>query len=212
MRVFIMMALIIPALYSLTQNIEWPIVCLITIGCILIQPIVLMSISLMDSAFIRFAFNETIPYMIGYSAIAIPAFKIRFITRQQHLILLIFLFVSIIVVLTIFGIVSPQEFKYPPQSLYILYGLFCSIGLYYIRPFIIRDSFIQNKFIQYLSTNSMWIYLWHIVPVIFIAHKIDYWSLRYIIVLIIFLMLFALYNNIYIQLERFCKRRQHKVL
>lgn len=199
MRVFIIMALAIPFWYNLSQRISWLTLCVATLSLILIQPFVIWSISHIEWKILRYALNETLPYLIGYSAIVLPAFKITSLSRKQILLTLGGLLCSIILLLAINGIVSPQNFKYPPQSLYILYGLLCSIGLLSLKPVIGRLPIVSNRAVGYLSSNSMWIYLWHIIPVYIVAHFNSYfnsWPVRYIFVLSVALILTATYNYI----------------
>lgn len=199
MRVFIIMALAIPFWYNLSQRISWFYLCVITFSLILIQPLIIVAIDLIEWKILRFALNETLPYLIGYSAIALPAFRIKALTSKQITATLGVLLCSIIIMLAINGFVSPQRFKYPPQSLYILYGLLCSIGLLSLKPVIGRLTIVSNRAVGYLSSNSMWIYLWHIIPVYIVAHFNSYfnsWPLRYIFVLSVALILTAIYNYI----------------
>lgn len=197
MRVFIIMALAIPFWYKICQRISWVSVGAITFLLILIQPLIIWSINLIEWKILHFALSETLPYLIGYSAIALPAFKIKSLTYKQIIIITGALLCSIIIFLQINGIVSPQHYKYPPQSLYILYGLFCSIGLWSLRPLLGKLTIISSRFVTYLSSNSMWIYLWHIIPVYIVTYfnnVFDSWLVRYAFVLTVALLLTGIYN------------------
>ncbi len=62
-----------------------------------------------------------------------------------------------------------QEYKYPPQLYYISYAVSISIVLYLIVDYGSRKSWVSGLKIQpilnliiFLSSSSMWIYLWHI--------------------------------------------------
>lgn len=199
MRVFIIIALAIPFLYKYSQRQSWLAICLSTAIIIVIQHYVILLINLIYLETVRFVLSEIIPYLLGYSAIALPALKIKRINTRQMSITLFALILSLLIFFFLYGIESPQLYKYPPQSLYILYGLFCSIGLWKIKPAVIRLIPISNRAIRYLSQNSMWIYLWHIIPV----YVVDYfsnifasWPLRYIFVLTTALICTELYNKI----------------
>lgn len=199
MRVFLIMALVIPLLYNLGNRLSGIQVCFFTALIILTQHYIISLINLIQQESVKFILNEFIPYLVGYSAIAFPALRIRFLSSRQIFIIWLILLLSILLFFYFEGISSPQHYKYPPQSLYILYGLFCSIGLWYAKPVIMRLIPISNRAIMYLSKNSMWIYLWHIIPV----YLIDYfsniftsWSLRYVFVLAMALCLTAAYNKI----------------
>lgn len=204
MRVFIIMSLVIPLLYTLCRRLSWIQVCFFTALIILTQHYVILLINLIHQESVKFILDEFVPYLVGYSAIAFPALKIRFLSSKQILITWLILLLSILFFFYFEGVSSPQYYKYPPQSLYILYGLFCSIGLWYAKPVIMRLIPISNRAIMYLSKNSMWIYLWHIIPV----YLVDYfsnifisWTLRYVFVLAMALFLTAAYNKISSQLS-----------
>lgn len=64
-----------------------------------------------------------------------------------------------------------NSYKYPPRSYYIIYGALWSLALY---GFNWVDSFPIHlkKWVSYISEHSLWIYLWHIVPVV-IANSVD---------------------------------------
>lgn len=199
MRVFIIMALAIPFWYNLSQRISWIHLCVITFSLIFIQPMIISAINLIEWKILRYALNETLPYLIGYSAIALPAFKIKTLGSKPTIITIVIMLCAIIMICVINGSVSPQRYKYPPQSLYILYGLFCSICLWSLKPVIGKLSMISSKAIGYVSSNSMWIYLWHIVPVYMVAHFSSIftsWPVRYIFVLSVALIFTATYNYI----------------
>ncbi|MDE6860115.1 MAG: acyltransferase [Duncaniella sp.] len=198
MRVFIIMALAIPFLYILSQRINWTELCMIVLSLILIQPLIIWSIGWIEWKILRFALSETLPYLIGYSAIVLPAFKIKSLSRKQIFITLGLLLCSIILMFAINGIVSPQRFKYPPQSLYILYGLFCSIALWSLRPVIGNLPLVSSSAVTYLSSNSMWIYLWHIIPVYALSPLMDVpglWFGRFMTVTIVAILLNMLWHR-----------------
>lgn len=199
MRVFIIMALAIPLWYTVCQRINWISLCIVTLTLILVQLLIIWAIDLIEWKLLHFALSETLPYLIGYSAIALPAFKIRNLTNRQELANLGLLLGFIILFLYLNKGALPQQYKYPPQSLYILYGLFCSIGLWSLKPLIGKFSFISSGAVRYLSTNSMWVYLWHIIPVNIVVHfsnVFDLWIVRYIFVLSVAIILTAIYNCI----------------
>lgn len=65
-----------------------------------------------------------------------------------------------------------QYYKYPPRVPYIIYGVFVSLFLFMLLKNIIKVDKIPNKIktmIIYISKNSLTIYFWHIVPLLFIG-------------------------------------------
>ncbi|TQV71752.1 acyltransferase [Exilibacterium tricleocarpae] len=58
--------------------------------------------------------------------------------------------------------IPTQNFKYPPTIYYLSYA-FCALNLFYLlcRNFL-RPGLKASAVIVWLSSNSLWIYLWHI--------------------------------------------------
>lgn len=205
MRVFIIIALVIPLLFRFSHRMSWLEMCISIAIIIFTQHYVVITINLIPLDSVRFLLSELVPYLLGYSAIAIPALKIRHITSQQYIYTLLILFLLILGFCYFNGIRSPQFYKYPPQSLYILYGLFCSIGLWSIKPIVKKLIPVSNRVIRYFSKNSMWIYLWHIIPVYIVdyfSNIFTLWTYRYIFVLITALLCTSFFNYLSSQFSK----------
>ena len=91
--------------------------------------------------------------------------------------------------------------KYPPTIYYISYALFVSFLLLSIFK---RINLKENRFIEFCSKSSLWIYLWHIlfltiVPILF--GELD-WILKYTIVLICAVGLTYIQNKVLDLLEK----------
>lgn len=185
MRVFIMMALITPLMYEWLCKTRF-LATIIIIGTIIVLQKLFASMTpLIDSDVVRFIVDETLLYAVGYSAIAILGVKITQFSHRQIIIVITIATMAVAgYVLCNNMIFDPQATKYPPQSLYILYGLMCSAILWWLQPFL--SSLGRIRFFAYLSKNSMWIYLWHIIPVYMIAYlnlMPKFWIGRYLITL-----------------------------
>lgn len=197
MRVFLMMALIIPILHRLLLRSSFIYIILTVAIFIGIQQISIQYISSIQNSTIQFILDETFSYALGYSSIAIIGLKIRTFKLTEILILIL---LSISVLITIVGfnnwLFDPQSFKYPPRSIYLVYGILISIALWILKP--IAAPYTRNYVIKYLSENSMWIYLWHIIPVFLIEIiGLQYstpWILRFFIILINAILLNVLYH------------------
>lgn len=68
---------------------------------------------------------------------------------------------------------SPQEFKYPPSLYYISYSIFITFPLFILVKWAFRSQ--PHKIISFISSNTIWIYLWHI-PIVefFIRGNVGY--------------------------------------
>ena len=65
--------------------------------------------------------------------------------------------------------ISNENFKYPPQSYYVSYGIFMSMLVYFLVDkfsvkynLLERDNFLI-RLVVFIGSSSLWIYLWHIV-------------------------------------------------
>lgn len=197
MRVFLLIALVLPLLYNIFKNSGALATCISAFALIIIQHYISMAVDLIDNKILHYVVRETIPYIIGYSAIAIIGLKIREFSRTALLILLTISVAAVIgFVLTHDMTFYPQQYKYPPQSLYILYGIAGSTLMWSLKP--ILEHVTISKVFTFLSENSMWLYLWHIIPVYAISPisgMPNLWFGRYCIVICGMLLLFMIYSR-----------------
>lgn len=200
MRVLIMMAIIIPALYKWLHNIPFIGLILLIFGILGFQEIMIPIVHDIDTHWVKFCIDETLLYIIGYSSITILGLKIKTLSFAQ-IVTILGISIALIFILVHKGIeFNPQIYKYPPHSIYCLYGLTVSSGLWLLRNKL--EIYVTQRFWSYLSEKSMWIYLWHIVPVYFMSSYMDipgFWLGRYIIVFFIAILLNIIWDSI-------CKR------
>jgi len=196
-RVFLMIALILPLLSRLLNDCNNYIIIAISLATVFIQDIAVQCVDSIKSSIVNIFLNQTLLYLVGYSSIIIIGLRIRSFTLKQQVTALLLVGILIIVFVFLnYPNCNPNSYKYPPQSLFILYGLCCSISLWILKPVLIRLSRIH--FWLYLSKNSMWIYLWHIIPVYGISSILPMdgmWFVRYSIVLLLSLLLTYLFNK-----------------
>lgn len=193
MRVFLLVALLLPAIDMFVHKINY----LILIIAVFIVQQCLIELTPYNKTIETF-YNEYILYAVGYTPFIIFGLSIRKISRLQMLLILTFLIVAMLgFMIYHHAIISPQMYKYPPQSLYILYGIFASGLLWTFRP-LISDGYLYRIF-NYLSTNSMWLYLWHIIGIPIAGTLKIYpntWFLRFLIVLAVALILNFSYQKL----------------
>lgn len=190
MRIFLVMALILPILQKWLKNAGFITVCIMIFGIIGIQHFLVDAVYVIDNKMLRFVLDETLLYAFGYAPLLILGLRIQSLRKKKDMIfILICLFAVIGFVWSHDMTFDPQQYKYPPQSLYLLYGLFGCATLWILRPVlspIVARCVAVSQFFTYLSTNSMWIYLWHIIPVYVILNCSilpDIWLLRFFIVI-----------------------------
>lgn len=191
------MALIIPIIYNWVKSMNFAIAGIIIFAIIGLQHYLVMAVVSIDNNIIRFVLDETLLYAVGYIPIAIAGLKIRGFKQNQLYILIAISAVAILCFIAAHDwTFDPQQYKYPPQSLYLLYGIFASSILWALKPLLAPIT--TGRVFTYLSENSMWIYLWHIIPVYIVSRWADVpnmWFGRYCIVLLIALALSFIYKS-----------------
>lgn len=198
MRVFLMMAILIPLLHKFLKNRGFIFTSSVIVLILILQQVLILGVSYIDNKVVGFILDETLLYAVGYSIIAILGLKITSFTTRQLFYFIVICAISLTIIIGInnWGF-DPQTYKYPPHSQYLVYGIFMSSFLWLLKP--ILCSLGCSDIYTYLSNNSMWIYLWHIVPVYAISRWSDVpnmWLGRFCTVLIIALVLNYLYSKI----------------
>lgn len=190
MRVFLLMAISIPLLFSLTKKISFISFIFLIFLLLFLQNLLVENMRVVDTTYgLAVIYNQFLLYLTGYSLFAVLALKIKELSRWQ---------VSLILILSGIGVAyfsfansafNPGNFKYPPQVFYLVYGIFGCTFVWIIRPLV--SKYTNLNCFKYLSKHSMWLYLWHIIPVYFIPllNFKHFWLGRYIIVLFAMIMI-----------------------
>lgn len=105
-----------------------------------------------------------------------------------------------------------NDYKYPPQLIYMVYGCVMSLLLWYFRRTLNlqaryeRVGRIERGFINilvFIGQNTLWIYLWHILFVLTANHFIGSWPVRYVFVLVMSILLMTIqYSLVKIMREK----------
>ena len=195
MRVFLMMALVLPFLEPLFRELKLIGLIISIYLVIILQEGVIVVFADIPDGIVKFILSETIPYIIGYSVFTAIGLRIKDFSYRQKIIFTVAGGMGCIMYFYITGNLNPQIDKYPPHGLYLLWGWCGSAILILSQPLI---NIISGwRIWSYLSRNSMWIYLWHIVPVYLITPlsiRPDIWLVRYILVLSVAVLLNYIYH------------------
>lgn len=119
--------------------------------------------------------SATVLPVIAYSLLFLYGLKMNKLTSKQ---LLTVSFVSLAIFLSFVAynfydtgkFIQTQEYKYPPSLYYLSYSLFW-INIVYILCKKVLHHWIPPVFSEWFSSNSLWVYLWHIMA-IFIWNKV----------------------------------------
>lgn len=200
MRVFILEALLLPLVYSAITHLKRHHICALLAGLYIAATYLSVTSANFDSTVIRFVICEYVIYMFGYSIIIILGIRAQnhtFIGLEILIYIVLFLLIGLISMLVSPTFIdSPNLSKYPPHGLYLLYGAVCCLLLWSIKPLYKTKT---PKGLTYLSTNSMWLYLWHILPyyaIIPLSKIPNTWVLRYLLVFFGMIILNVAYQRI----------------
>lgn len=167
LKVYVFLALITPFVVNFSKKITFEYYYLIVfLAYLFYEGAIYLAIDLPDSFYTK-ALNEVVFVLIAYSILYCYGFKLSQISdksliRITSVSLFVFSSLAIFKYFDVGHFVQTQGFKYPPSLYYLAYAFFC-INLVYI---FLKGIKIQGAFrtqVIWLSSNSLWIYLWHIM-------------------------------------------------
>jgi len=203
-RIFFSMALIAPFLYRFNKKITTDKQFYILVSLMYVMYVMLLFVSKKFLTKDIYGFFELfVLYTISYGLIYLYGIRlINFSKKTIKIHIVISLSIFILYIITAYVVYHKfyptQKFKYPPQGYYIAYAFFISLSLYYVSHFTTYlDKIKCNKFITFIGSSTLWIYLWH-----WIALKLleENFTLENIFVKFIFIFSFAILFS-YIQRE-----------
>lgn len=152
--------------------------------------------------------ETTFYYIIPYGLLTYIGYNLDKIKRKK---LIIFIVVNLIIFTATAlylhartgDFQQVQAYKYPPRLYYLSYGIFFSLSLMTICKNKRYEKYFNNKIIQYISSHSMWIYLWHILTLSTYEklHLPENWILKFIAVSISAILIVILVNKFLDKLE-----------
>ena len=132
--------------------------------------------------------ETTFYYIIPYGLLTFLGYNFSKISYKGKYIIiaisfLLFAGLAAYYAITTESLQNVQIAKYPPRLYYLSYGVFCSFSLLCIASKI-KEKYLKNKVIEFISAHSMWLYLWHIL-VLGLYEKLNLpknWILKFIVV------------------------------
>lgn len=194
-RIFLLIMLVAPVIYKTTMKLSITQIILLY-GVLIVMADVLTNISQYMPSVLQNAFSLIVIPIIGYSIPYSIAIKIK--SNQESIrtllpMVLVCLIVSMALHATLGNEILVHLYKYPPRSIYILYGVSVSILLYLSLKRL--NGLIPSKLLAgggEIGQNTIWIYFWHIPFVNFVNEYISIWELRYVVILLLSISCFAL--------------------
>ncbi len=124
--------------------------------------------------FLDVIINDYLFYLLPYGCLfglgmIIPKLRSKSILLISGLFLSLFLLQAVYFYHSLGHFISNENFKYPAKSYYVFYGAFMSMLAYFIVDklsvkynLLERDNLLI-RLIVFISSSSLWIYLWHIL-------------------------------------------------
>lgn len=164
-RIFLVIAIVAPFFPYIVKNISFK-KFLVNITLLYIGYIVMISVfKNTNLEFINVYVLQSIPYIL----IAIIGYRIAIYKSEVKKMLLLFLGGLLLAFSINYSLnlsILPDFYKYPPQHLYLFYGLFVSLSMYFIlEKYNSKLKVLDNKFLRYVSVNSFEIYVYHILAI-----------------------------------------------
>ncbi len=197
-RVFLLLMLVSPLLVRLEQRLSNPLAYLTLIaGCLGLSAI-LTPLFDGDSFLVKDLWEGCVLFLVGYAPAYMAGLRMRYASRIEQV---IYAAVFTLATLACFlrpGVVFDLEAcKWPPQVPFMLYGMAVSCLLWLCRPF--PNALAKVRPAVFIGQNTIWIYLWHVMALVFVFRITDKWPVQYCLVfgasVIIFLIQFKIVNN-----------------
>lgn len=185
-RIYFIVAILIPISIFLNSRLKNDSICLMLVFILMIGYEILCNFGLFD--------NNIIQYLIAYF---IPCFFLVILAKHLFtasnkkviIVILISLLTFSTIAFYLYKIngefVFTQDYKYPFRAYYLSYGIMLSSILILILRSDKLCNVLNNKLIGFISSHSLWIYLWHIL-VIYILKLFDFhWVIKCLLLIII---------------------------
>lgn len=197
-RVYFTLALVSPIIVYISKNQHflkfWPVFILIMVG--LNELFAIYSDSI-NNELMRNLFKGIVVYTCGYAIVEIIA---KLSGKKNKAVLIIFALLVFIIFWVLNDFCAPDKLKYPPQAVYTFYGISISllIALLYETSnikfeFPKLSSGISNV-VMWISSNSLWIYFWHIAIIPFANHLNLSFSGRFVMVITLSCLITGIQN------------------
>lgn len=181
-RVFLLITLGMPLLSLLNERLSGWCFYLVLCCMFIVECFFTGIIASLDRSRWLIIIKETVPYFLGYSVFFLLGLKVRSYSPKLNLILLAAVTVIAMAALSIYMItrglpVDIHEYKYPPTSYFVVYGVFVCTLLWYLKRFL--QPFSNNEFVMFIGRNTIWIYFWHVFMIALAYKLFDNWAPRY---------------------------------
>ncbi len=220
-RIFLLICLITPWILNLNKNLPSKNYWLWVIGAyIFYEGLVFIVQSIMETNNFSYFLTDILLINIPYICLFALGVKIKTFSSKAIMALtgsfgLVFFGIAALLFYTHQEFIPTQDFKYPPQIYYISFALAASFCLIVICNFLKFPEKISN-ILQWISKNSLWIYLWHIMGLLtFDALLSDMIPKNWLVVftyVFVFSVLMVWGQSLYVSFLNRTPQRQYKTI
>ena len=181
-RVFLLLMLVSPLLVRLEQRLTHPLAYLALIAGCLGLSAVLTPLFQGDSFLVKDLWEGCVLYLVGYAPTYLAGLRMRYASRiEQIFYAAVFTLAALAYFLRPGVVFDLEAYKWPPQIPFMLYGMAVSCLLWLCRP--ILDVLAKLRPVVFIGQNTIWIYLWHVMALLFVFKITDTWPIQYCFVL-----------------------------
>lgn len=153
--------------------------------------------------------------IFGYILIGAISIRGFFNKGEKEKLKLVLIVIFLFVILSnFFNFFNLQGLKYPPRLYYLLYGLMCTMILYFvINRYSKKTPSKCEGVILFISNYSLELYFWHIIYIYILKgiHFIDYFNWYEYYLLLLYLSLFTTYMQVKYVPKLFISKGMKKV-
>ena len=165
LKIFLLMALLSPLLTQVANRVSN--YAIAAYALLFLAVSLLLSMTGYDrlGPFLASIVRDIVIPAVSYGAVFIIGYKVLALSRRQIAVCL-GTFVGVFIAYIIFnylrhgGLDDIQDYKYPPTLYYIAYAVIMSLLIFSLLEYIKVEKI--NPLIAFISSNTIWIYLWHI--------------------------------------------------
>lgn len=165
-RVYLLLALAYPFFGMINRYVKNNYVYIGLVALLGVLQICLINLSgSIQPQWVRAIYDQGLLYVTGYGIAALVGLRLHDMNRLQRIVCAGVALCVFILFWKLTGGTLIQEYKYPPHSYFVAYGVFVSVVLYGLFSLPQLSKLGENACVLWISKNSFWIYLWHIVGV-----------------------------------------------
>ena len=167
-RVYVLLALLNPAIAALSGRVRKHVFYLgIVALCVPLQLLALRFAPPAGTVSLgSWFYRGVVLFALGYGSVGLLGYRHRVLSRRCRMLVAGTIATGLFLFWWANGFLPLQQFKYPPHPYYLAYGVVVTLVLYELFSL---DAFLPvatNRFVGWVSRNSLWIFFWHYIGVL----------------------------------------------